>query len=497
MTGMRSSFPSDQPHHTPTTREPTMTSSASLPTAAGRPLAATARTDDTVLARAGNWRYDEARATYNLASPLRPAAAVLARTADDVVAAIRAARRAGLDVRSQTTGHGAGSQAPLEGSVLVRTALTAPVRVNPGTRTAHVPAGSTWGAVVAAAAQHGLVALHGSSPTVGVVGYLLGGGISFYGRRFGVAANHVRSIALVLADGRQVVASTDYEPALFWALRGGGGGFGIVTEVEIDLFPMTSIVTGGLFWDVADAPVVAPLWEAWTNHAPGTASTALRLMNLPPLPGVPPVLAGRQVLAVDGAVHVEQPSDLDDATRVADGLLTTLRGAAAPLLDTWHVAPPTELTSTHLDPPDPLPYRGDHALLHPLGAAGIERFLKAAGAGSGTTLVAAELRQLGGAFAAPERAGGAFDRTGAALAYVGLGIATPDGGGPTPSDLVRIHRATEPWRTGFTAPTFVEDRTQPQRTLDDATQARVDAVRRAVDPDGLFAGAAAPVHDER
>lgn len=452
-------------------------------------------TTDDLLARPGDPRYDDASATYNLASPLHPTAGVTARTTDDVVAAVRAARRAGLGVRAQSTGHGAGSQADLAGTVLVRTALDAPVLVDPATRTARVPAGTTWGALAAAAEPHGLAALHGSSPTVGVVGNLLGGGISFYGRAYGVAANHVRSITLVLADGEVVVASREHEAALFWALRGGGGGFGVVTEVEVELVAMTSVVTGGTFWDASDAAVVTTLWEAWTANAPREATTSLRLMNLPPLPGVPPVLTGRQVLVLDGAVTVQQPADLGQAHRVTDDLLGPLRAAAAPVLDTWHVAPPSALTLTHLDPPDPIPYRGGHALLHPLGAEGVARFVEAAGPGSGTTLVSAELRQLGGAFAAPERAGGAFDRTDAAFAYVGLGIAVPEGLAATEDDLARIAAATGPWQTGFTAPTFVEGRTQPQRTFDDATAARVAAIRTSVDPDGVFAGAVSPTVD--
>lgn len=444
-----------------------------------------------LLARPGDPRYVQATATYNLAAPLHPAAAVTARTSADVVAAVRAARAAGLAVRTQTTGHGAGGQASLVDTLLVRTALDGPVRVDPGTRTARVPAGTTWGAVVAAAEPYGLAALHGSSPTVGVVGYLLGGGLSFYGRRFGIAANHVRSITVVLADGREVVASAENEPGLFWAMRGGGGGFGVVTEIEVELVEMNLVVTGGTFWDADAAAVVAPLWEAWTTDAPEEAATSLRLMNLPPLPGVPPLLVGRQVLVLDGAVQAPRVDDVERAQLVAHDLLAPLRSAAAPLLDTWHPAPPSALTLTHLDPPDPLPYAGESALLNRLGGAGIARFLEAAGPGSGTTIVAAELRQLGGAFAAPDRTGGAFDRTGAALAYQGIGLATPE----TAEDLARITTATQPWRTGYTAPTFVDGRRQAQRTFDDTTAARADAVRRAVDPDGLFVGGVAPVVD--
>jgi FAD/FMN-containing dehydrogenase len=116
--------------------------------------------------------------------------------------------------------------------------------------------------------EHGLSALHGSSSIVGVIGYLLGGGLSFYGRRYGLAANSLRSLTVVLADGEVVEANATNLPDLFWALHGGGGGFGVVVQAEIDLVPMHSIVTGMAAWDVAEAVRLAPVWQVWTRTAP-------------------------------------------------------------------------------------------------------------------------------------------------------------------------------------------------------------------------------------
>ena len=121
------------------------------------------------------------------------------------------------------------------------------VSVDPDRRTARVQAGAVWLEVVEAAAQHGLAALAGSSPDVGVVGYTLGGGLSFLGRKYGLAANHVRAIELVTADGRLVRADREHEPDLFWALRGGGGSFGVVTAIELELFELAEAYAG-LLW---------------------------------------------------------------------------------------------------------------------------------------------------------------------------------------------------------------------------------------------------------
>src|SRR5690606_33592005 len=151
------------------------------------------------------------------------------------------------------------------------------------------PAGARWATVVEAAAAHSLAVLHGSSGDVGAIGYLLRGGISFYGREHGVAANSVLSITLVRADGEVVTTSADEDPDLFWAIRGGGGGFGIVTSVTISLLPMWGVHTGITFWDAEHAAALASAWRAWTKTAPRELSTSLRILNLPPLPGVPEV----------------------------------------------------------------------------------------------------------------------------------------------------------------------------------------------------------------
>ena len=434
----------------------------------------------------GSADYAEATAAYQLAAPIDPIAAFTARSVGDVVRAVASARRAKLPLRLNTTGHSMGRTGPPTDSLLLRPVIDAPVRVDPATRTARVPAGKTWGDVLPEAVKHGLTAVHGSSATVGVIGYLLGGGLSFYGRRFGLAANSVRSLTVVSADGDVIETSPTHRPDLFWALRGGGGGFGVVVEAHIDLVPMHGILTGVAMWNVADAARLAPAWQAWARTAPPEITTSLRLLNLPPAPGLPPFLAGRRVLALDGAITATTQADLPAARHILDDMLSPLAALAEPVLNTWAPAAPQALPQTHMDPPRPVPFDSGSALVHELDEAGWAKVLDA-----GPSLVALELRQLGGAFARPATAGGAVDRFAAPLLYYAVGVAGDD----TSRDIAAVRSAFDPYLTGRTAPNYINHPGEQQRSYDDEVRTRVEKVRSSVDPTGVFAGDVAPIRD--
>ncbi|GGS57687.1 FAD-binding oxidoreductase [Actinokineospora fastidiosa] len=433
----------------------------------------------------GDPAYDAAAAVFNLAAPARPAAAVTARTVEEVRAAVRHARAAGLPVRVHTTGHAAGGAAPMDGALLIRTALDGPVEVDVAGRVARIPAGARWGAVVEATTPHGLVPPHGSAATVGVVGYLLRGGISFYGRAVGVAANSVRAIELVTADGELRRVDAEHDPELFRALRGGGGGFGVVTAVEVALFPATTVVAGSTFWPAEHAGALLRAWQKWTLDAPREAATSFRVLNLPPVPEVPAELRNGPMIGVDGVVLATDGAER--ALRQTDDLLDPLRAIARPALDAWQVAAPGAVLDIHMDPADPLPFVGDHMLLRRLDDSGIDEFVRVLGAGSGSPLVMAGLRQLGGALADPGPGGGVLDRIDAHYAYSGSAAPFPP---LTEEEITRhcavVRAALAPWDTGRTAPTFVDNRAQPQGHLSAEDVAAVDRVRARVDPTGLF-----------
>ncbi|EPD90925.1 FAD-binding oxidoreductase [Streptomyces albus] len=197
----------------------------------------------------GDPEYDQECAGFQAGDRHRPDVLVVADGPDDVRAAVDAARRYRLPVAVQATGHGLGEAA--RGGVLVSTRRMAGIRIDAEARTAWVEAGVRAGDLVAEAARHGLAPVNGSAPGVGVVSYTLGGGVGLLGRRFGYAADRVRRIDLVTGDGRPRRVTADSDPELFWGLRGGGGGLGVVTGMEIGLVPVAGIYGGQLVFDGA------------------------------------------------------------------------------------------------------------------------------------------------------------------------------------------------------------------------------------------------------
>ena len=188
--------------------------------------------------------WDEARAAWNLSVDQRPEAVAFPRSAEEVAAVAAAARERGLRVTAQATGHGATPLGSLEGTVLIKTERMRGASVDAAAQVARVEAGAQWMDVVPLAAEHGLAGLSGSAPDVGVVGYTLGGGQGWLGRTYGLAANSVTAVDIVLADGRRVRADAENERDLFWAVRGGGGSFAIVTALEFRLYPVATLFAG-------------------------------------------------------------------------------------------------------------------------------------------------------------------------------------------------------------------------------------------------------------
>src|SRR5260221_8093739 len=198
------------------------------------------------IATADDSDWDQARAAWNLAADQRPDAVAFAESAGDVAATVRFAAENGLRVAAQGTGHGAAPLAPLNGTILIKTERMRGIEIDPDAQTARVEAGVLVLELSEAAGARGLSSMPGSAPDVGVIGYTLGGGLSWLGRRHGFACNRVRAIELIGADGeaRQVDAGNDAD--LFWALRGGGGGYAVITALHLDLLPIAEIYAGAL-----------------------------------------------------------------------------------------------------------------------------------------------------------------------------------------------------------------------------------------------------------
>lgn len=423
----------------------------------------------------GDDGYDRARMPWAVQVDQRPAAVAVPHSAEEVVDVVRAAAAARLRVAPQSSGHGAGAFAGVDLSdvVLLRMNELTGVSIDAELRIARVLGGTLWDAVVQAAAPLGLAALHGSSPDVAVVGYTLGGGLSWYARQHGLAAHHLRAVKLVLPDGRLVRCDAEHEAELFWALKGGGGSLGVVTALEFDLLPIRDAYAGMLLWPGERAAEISHAWAAWTGSAPNSATTALRLMQFPPLPELPPILSGRKVIIVDGVIL---SPDAD-----AETLLAPLR-ALAPELDTFERVPASALTRLHMDPEGPTPTVTNSVLLSGLPPEAVDALLEVAGPTSGTSLLAAEIRHLGGAANSPAHA--ALDRLrGQYLAFF-LAIAPNlEAGAVGAVDAARAVQALNRWASGGRYLNFDDNAVDVSAGYDPAAWARLQRVRDAVDPE--------------
>jgi FAD/FMN-containing dehydrogenase len=213
--------------------------------------------------RPGDEDYDTQRASLNPAFDARPAVIAEATSPADVRAAVAWAWEHDLPVAVQSTGHG--TYVPSDGGLLLKTSRMATVLVDPDRRIAKAGAGAVWGDVLAAAAPFGLAPVSGSSPTVGVAGFTMGGGLGSLSRKYGFAADNLLRIDLVTAHGEPVTATADRNPELFWAVRGGGGNFGVATSLEIRLHPVADVHAGQALFPIERA---AQLLARYRDYAP-------------------------------------------------------------------------------------------------------------------------------------------------------------------------------------------------------------------------------------
>ena len=363
----------------------------------------------------GDYAWDEARQAWNLSVDQRPAAVALPESPEDVMAIVAFAKANDLRVAPQGTGHGAAAMDRLDETILLKTERMRKVTIDPDTRIARAEAGVIWIEVVEAAAEHGLAALAGSSPDVGVVGYTLGGGLSWLARKHGIGANQVTAIEVVTASGDFVRTDWANEPDLFWALRGGGGAFGIVTAIEFNLFPLDEVYAGILWYPVDRAAEVLKVWRAWTNDLPDEMSSVGRILQFPPIPEIPEPVRGQSFVVVE-AIWSGAPDE-------GERLLEPLR-SLGPVMDTVATIPVEELSRLHMDPEGPAPGTGDGGMLDDVDGHLIDLFVEHV---VGTPILSAELRHLGGAVARRSLQHGAVDVFEAPYIMYAVGIApTPE-----------------------------------------------------------------------
>ncbi|HYA44961.1 MAG TPA: FAD-binding oxidoreductase, partial [Acidimicrobiales bacterium] len=235
----------------------------------------------------GDPGYEQARRVYNGMIDKRPAAILRCTGTADVAAAVRLARSEGLDLSIRGGGHSAPGFGTNDGGIVLDLNLLQDVVVNPGERTARAGGGCTWRVFNEATGAHGLATTGGIIGSTGIGGLTLGGGIGYLARRYGLTCDNLVSAEVVLADGSVVLASDHEYDDLFWALRGGGGNFGVVTTFEYRLHPVGEIYGGPIVYPIDHAEDLVRFYRGYIAEAPGDLGGFLGFHMAPPLPFLP------------------------------------------------------------------------------------------------------------------------------------------------------------------------------------------------------------------
>lgn len=412
---------------------------------------------------AGDDGYRAATQTWDLATVNRPPLVLVAASVDDIAVGARWADDNGLGIAMLNTGHGAFSSN--DDALVIATARLNAVRIDPRTRRAVVGPGARWADVSTAAGPHGLVGACGGSPGVGVIGYTLGGGLGPLGRTLGFAADRVNALTVLDADYAPVRVDA-HSGDLFWALRG-GGGLGLVTELEFELASVPTLFGGGVYLDGADATAVLAAYAGWVAELDERTSTSIALIRLPPAPQLPPELRGRFVVHLRFA-HVDPRAD--DLAADARRLLAPMLSAGEVIEDGTKTMTPAELPGIHRDPvaPQDVAYRG--GFVDVLDETAIATIVAAMRPGLARTPRMVELRHLGGAYtragvapssstgrrapfnlyvtapSTPETAADAralVDATVARISPTGRGQLNFSGPAPAPGEVLRLWDETD------------------------------------------------------
>ena len=420
--------------------------------------------------------WDEARQAWNLAVDQRPAAIVFPESADDVAATVAFAAANDLKIAFNGGGHNAGTIDWSTDTLLVKTVRMTGIEIDPVARRARVEAGVLGRPLAHAAGEHGLCYLAGTSPDTGVVGYTVGGGYSWMIRKYGLAANSILAVELVTADGRKVRADAVNEPDLFWAVRGGGGNFGAITALELELKPVAEIYAGCLFWPIERASEILQAWREWVDTVPDECESIGRMLQLPDVPFLPEHLRARSFVLVevafigseeDGAALVQPFRDL------------------GPEFDTIATMPTSDLSLVNMDPDFPLPYAGDGTLLDAFTPEAIDLLVETF---VGSPLLHAEVRHLGGALLSSSPAHGCLDTVEQPFLLFTFGFAADEAMKEAAEHHAElVLERLGPFDSGRRYMNFTETHVDASVFYSDESYTRLRKLRAQYDPGELFA----------
>ncbi|MEU4563044.1 FAD-dependent oxidoreductase [Actinoplanes sp. NPDC023936] len=432
--------------------------------------------------RPGDPGYAAEVATFNRVRTPNPGVVVAATNARDVRAAVRYAAQRHAPVAVLATGHQ--PSVPIgRDAVLVSTRAMRGVTVDVKRRVARAEAGALWQQVVDKAAPAGLAPLGGSTGAIGVVGYTLGGGLSpALGRRYGYAADHVRGIDVVTADGRLRTVTASSDPELFFGLRGGKSNFGLVTAIEFDLFPVSTFYGGSIMFAGADAATLLHTYRRWVKSVPDAMSSSVALMHFPDADGFPPPLRGKAVAGLRIAY-------LGDAAKGA-ALVRPLREVAKPIIDGVSERPYAAFGAIHADPEGPVTAYERTGLLRELPAGAVDALVEMAGPDAPFPVTMVEIRHLGGALSRSPAAPSAVSQRDAAFTLFMVGMGGPELARPIRAAEDAIIRRLRPWSTGGMNLNFMSvDDADPdavRHAYPPEVYRRLRTLKRRVDPANLF-----------
>ena len=415
----------------------------------------------------------------NLSYVHTPELVVGAASVGDVQLAVRFAAEHGMHVTVRATGHG--DHATITHGMVITMKRLDAVEIDPTDRIATIGGGARWASVVAAAGVHGLAPVAGSSTNVGATGYLLGGGLGPLARSHGFSSDYVRELTVVTADGEVVRASREEHPDLFWSLRGGKGGFGVVVQSRVQLIELATLYGGSLVFAEDDIETVLRGWIDWTHTAPDSVTTSIAIMHFPPIEQVPEPMRGRTLLMLRFAF----PGDAAEGVKLA----APLRALAAPFMDALNELPASAIATIHNDPTESGPGWASGLLLRDLDQDFANAVLATVGYGVDTPFLATEIRHIGGATRHDVEDGSAVG--GRSAGYVMNVVGMPN---PALFDTVlpgafsAFLDAIAPWiSTDMNVNFRVWHTIEEFRTLWPAqTFTRLDVVRSEVDPSGVF-----------
>lgn len=429
------------------------------------------------LTRPGHPLWDAMRSPWNLAIDQRPAAVAVPADVDELRAVLDAARSDGLGIAVQPSGHGASGS--LEGTVLVRTTAFDEIEIDAAARIARVGAGVRWGGVLEALAGTGLVALAGSSPIVNATAFTIGGGHSWFSRAHGLGSGALRAVQLLTADGRHRWIRDADDPELMWAFRGAGGAFGVVTAIEIELYPAPELVGGRLVFALADAAAVFRAVVAAGRTAPETLALHAGAVRIPDVPAAPAELRGTTIVSVE-LVELGASAEARDA-------IDAIRAAGTPLVDTVGRFDVELLGTIAEEPTDPSPGYG-WSVFADLDDDVVTRLVEAWEEPEGRPIMAISLRLLGGALAGdparPSIAGAI--RQNAVVS--GHAIGRPELADAVRGGYAHLRAALGPAASDRTLCTFTAPGIGYSGAYAQHDVARAARVKATVDPEGRFVG---------